>query len=176
MFVNISTSCKIMFTNISSSKECILASKTASSGGRPAVVSSIARSTGAHVLGVYEVHKRGVLAHHWRWKVHLRDGNFGHAGAVARRLGIPVPERLVGRAREGVVDRCASCAGWTRRTVAGRPAVQHRRDVRVRVGLREVPREVIRATRPLVAVRACVPALPDAACACAVPCAVPLAN
>ena len=51
-------------------------------------------------LGVYEVHERGVLAHHWRWKVHLRDGNFGHAGAVARRLGIPVPERLVGRARE----------------------------------------------------------------------------
>ena len=52
MFVNTSTSCKTMFANISSSKECILASKTASSGGRPAVVSSIARNTGAHSVSM----------------------------------------------------------------------------------------------------------------------------
>jgi hypothetical protein len=143
---------------------------------RPSCGGLVDRAQHRGALGVYEVHERGVLAHHWRWKVHLRDGNFGHAGAVARRLGIPVPERLVGRAREGVVDRCASCAGWTRRTVAGRPVVQHRRDVRVRVGLLEVPREVIGATRPLVAVRACVSALPDAGGPRSVPCAVPLAH
>ena len=44
-----------MFANISSSNECILASKTASSGGRPAVVSSIARNTGAHSVSMKSI-------------------------------------------------------------------------------------------------------------------------
>jgi hypothetical protein len=42
---------------------------------RPSGGGLVDRAQHRGALGVYDVHERGVLAHHWRWKVHLLDGN-----------------------------------------------------------------------------------------------------